>query len=79
MQVFTGAVPFHDKTPAAAAFAILKGLRPSRPENTVVTEKLWMLMNRCWAQDPRLRPDMSEVLQGLRTPSVRILPGDRHP
>lgn len=78
LQVLNGAVPFHDKTPAAAAFAILKGFRPPRPKDPTVTEKLWILMDRSWAQEPHLRPDILEVLQGLRTPSVHN-PSQRPP
>ena len=31
-----------------------------------------MLMQRCWHQDPRLRPEVSDTLEVLLTPSVLI-------
>jgi len=72
-QAFTGEVPFHDYLPAAAASAILDGKRPARPTHPSLTNKLWALMERCWNQDPLLRPEMSEVLETLRGSSVSLL------
>ena len=64
-QVFTGAVPF-DKSPlTAAVIAIMKGDRPPRPTNPACSDKLWMMMQRCWDQKPHLRPEVSEVFQVL--------------
>ena len=41
-----------------------------RPVHPTFTDNLWMLMQRCWDQDPHLRPEVSEILQVLLTPSV---------
>ena len=64
-QVFTGAIPFGDRSPSMAMIAILRGDRPLRPTHPTCTAELWTLMGRCWNQDPRLRPKASEVWKVL--------------
>ena len=64
-QVFTGATPFDDRTPEEAMEAIESGEWPLRPTHPTITDELWGLMERCWDQDPLLRPKVSEVLTGL--------------
>ena len=64
-QVFTGAIPFSNDSSPMAMLAVMRGRRPPRPTHPVFTEKLWTLMQRCWDQDPRLRPEASEVLRVL--------------
>ena len=64
-QVFTGAVPFNNDLPAAAVLAIIAGKRPPRPAHHQLTNQLWTLMQRCWDQDPHLRPEVSEVFRVL--------------
>lgn len=66
IQVFTGAVPFNGKSSAAATFDIMSGTRPERPTHPDFTTELSVLMERCWNQDPHLRPAVSEVLNVLR-------------
>ena len=68
--MFTSTIPFSNSGPAAAAKAIVNGKRPPRPLHPVLTSQLWTLVQRCWAQDPRLRPEASEVLKVLPAPSV---------
>lgn len=70
-EVFTGAVPYHGSTNAMAMWCTMEGKRPSsRPVHPVFTEELWSLMQRCWAQSPSSRPDVSEVLGILLTLDV---------
>ena len=66
LQVFTGAVPFNDTVTTAAMMAIIAGERPPRPTHRQFTSRLWILMQGCWDQDPRLRPQVLEVLRMLR-------------
>jgi len=65
-QVFTGAAPFGDRTPQKAMEAIVNGERPPRPTHSAFTDKLWILMQRCWHQDPRMRPRALELLADIR-------------
>ena len=65
MKTFTGSAPFDLHLSITATLAIMRGDRPSRPTHPDFTDELWVLMQRCWDQDPRSRPDVSEVLQNL--------------
>ena len=69
-KVFTGAAPFNSHPSMAATLVIMQGERPPRPTHPALTDELWVLMQRCWHQDPQLRPEMSEVLSILQSPSV---------
>jgi hypothetical protein len=64
-QIFTGAVPFSDSLHVAAVLAITSGKRPQRPTHPTLTDKLWKLVQDCWDQDPRLRPEGLKVLKVL--------------
>ena len=67
-KVFTGKVPFDDDASVETMVAIMDGKRPSRPIHEALTDRLWGLMQQCWAQDPCERPQMSEVLKFLNPP-----------
>ena len=69
IQIFTGAIPFADRISVAAMLAIIQGERLPRPAHPTFTNNLWIFMQRCWDQDPHLRPKVSEALQIL-TPSA---------
>ena len=70
IQVLTGAVPFGNASPVTAMLSITQGKRPPRPTHPAFTGNLWALMQRCWDQEPHLRPEVSEVLQVILTPSA---------
>ena len=63
-QVLTGKAPFiTEKTNWMVVQTMLMGNRPSRPEDPSCTDGLWALIQRCWDQDPGLRPEILEVSQ----------------
>ena len=62
-QVLTGEVPFGDKSDWVVVQAVCRGDRPSRPAHRSCTDSLWALIQRCWHQDPPLRPEILEVSQ----------------
>lgn len=70
VEVFTGAVPYSGSTNFMAMLHITQGTRPPRPTHPMFTEKIWSLMQRCWAHDPESRPEASEVLELLLTPDI---------
>lgn len=70
IQVFAGAVPFSGKPSSAATVDIMNGVRPPQPKYPTFTKELWLLMQRCWDQDPHLRPRISEALELLLTLSA---------
>ena len=70
-QVLTGEVPFSsEKTNWMVVQAVLTGGRPSRPEHRSCTDDLWALIQRCWDQDPGLRPEILEVSQTFSSVST---------
>ena len=83
MQVFTGHIPFRDRTSVMAMLSIVEGKRSPRPTHPIFTEKFWTLMQSCWDQDPHSRPRSCpvEVLQGgrcvegLRSPKCAAIVG----
>ena len=64
-KAFTGAIPFSAKPPRAAMLAIIDGERPPRPTHPVLTDELWALTQRCWDQEPHLRPSALRISYGL--------------
>lgn len=69
--------PFHDiRQPHALIEAVKSGQRPSRPNGRLVhhglDDRLWNLINRCWAQSPLDRPSASYIVQELQR--IRTLP-----
>ncbi|KAF3787682.1 Serine/threonine-protein kinase [Nymphaea thermarum] len=64
-ELLTGKLPYEYLTPLQAAVGVVqKGLRPTIPKNT--HPKLVDLLERCWQQDPSLRPDFSEIIEILQ-------------
>uniref|UniRef100_A0A7N2KTD3 Serine-threonine/tyrosine-protein kinase catalytic domain-containing protein n=1 Tax=Quercus lobata TaxID=97700 RepID=A0A7N2KTD3_QUELO len=58
-------------TPLQAAVGVVQmGLRPSIPSHT--PPKLGELLERCWQQDPSLRPEFSKILDILRHMAKRV-------
>ncbi|KAL6209188.1 hypothetical protein ACLB2K_020131 [Fragaria x ananassa] len=57
-------LPYEYLTPLQAAVGVVqKGLRPTIPKQT--HPKLTELLEKCWQQDPALRPDFSEIIDML--------------
>ena len=70
-QALSGQVPFSsEKTNWTVAPAVLGGKRPTRPAHPSCTDGLWALIQRCWAQDPQLRPEIHEVSQNFSSIST---------
>lgn len=49
----------------------IQGLRPTIPSQTY--PKLVELLERCWQQDPSLRPEFSEIVEILQQMAMRVL------
>lgn len=62
-------MPFHTiLRDAAVFFQVLQGNRPPRPFEAGMlglSDEIWDLMERCWADEPRIRPSLETVLQVL--------------
>lgn len=66
-ELLTRKIPYFElKTDLQAMFAINQGELPSSPDTTTfVRQKLWLLCNHCWQEDPQFRPAMSLVSDQL--------------
>ncbi|KAK7031183.1 hypothetical protein VNI00_013599 [Paramarasmius palmivorus] len=74
-QIITGLPPFHElKRDPAIVLAVLRGERPSKPENDRIPDDLWSLVSSCWESDPNLRPTAEDILQ--RLPPAESLPAE---
>lgn len=74
-ELLTGKLPYEYLTPLQAAVGVVqKGLRPTIPKNT--HPKLAELLERCWQQDPALRPDFSEIIPILQQIAKEVGNGD---
>uniref|UniRef100_A0ACD5XYH6 Uncharacterized protein n=1 Tax=Avena sativa TaxID=4498 RepID=A0ACD5XYH6_AVESA len=74
-ELLTGKIPYEYLTPLQAAVGVVqKGLRPTIPKNAHA--KLAELLQKCWQQDPALRPDFSEILETLQKIAEEV--GDEH-
>lgn len=74
-ELLTGKLPYEYLTPLQAAVGVVqKCLRPTIPKNT--HPKLAELLERCWQQDPVLRPDFSEIISILQQIAKEVGNGD---
>lgn len=72
LEISTGQRPFHNRPRAAAVIQdLVTGVRPMRPEADVtrrgLSDALWDLMQKCWHQNPDLRPSMSDILAQMKS------------
>ena len=72
-KAFTGVVPFNHLQSITSMVGIIQGERPPRPTSAALTDDTWGLMQRCWNQEPQLRPGIREVLQDLVSGLFRSL------
>ncbi|KAM4089480.1 hypothetical protein ACB094_07G155300 [Castanea mollissima] len=70
-ELLTGKLPYEYLTPLQAAVGVVqKGLRPIIPKHT--HPKLAELLEKCWQQDPALRPDFSEIIEILQQTAKEV-------
>ncbi|XP_059287454.1 serine/threonine-protein kinase STY46-like isoform X2 [Lycium ferocissimum] len=71
-ELLTGKLPYEFLTPLQAAVAVVqKGLRPTIPTHT--HPMLVELLERCWQQDPCLRPEFSDILEILQDMAKKMV------
>lgn len=69
-ETVTGKLPFHNDTDITVSLKVVNGERPRR--ETTFTDRLWRMLERCWAPHPDDRPTIEGVLQCLEaTPSLQ--------
>ncbi|KAH0923220.1 hypothetical protein HID58_023238 [Brassica napus] len=64
-------IPYAFLTPLQAAVGVVqKGLRPKIPKKT--NPKVKGLLERCWQQDPKERPDFEEIIEMLQQMMIDV-------
>ncbi|KAH6799880.1 ACT-like protein tyrosine kinase family protein [Perilla frutescens var. hirtella] len=75
-ELLTGKVPYAHLTPLQAAVGVVqKGLRPTIPRHT--HPSVVELLERCWQQEPSLRPEFSEITEILQVIGKKIIEEER--
>ncbi|KAF5960887.1 hypothetical protein HYC85_002096 [Camellia sinensis] len=70
-ELLTGELPYSYLTPLQAAVGVVQeGLRPTIPKHT--HPKLAELLEKCWQQNPTLRPNFSEIIEILKQISKEV-------
>jgi serine/threonine protein kinase len=67
-QVLTGETPFRSVRPAELGASVVKGLRPTKPDNAPdirFSDLLWDFVQLCWDPDMKKRPSANEVMKYL--------------
>ncbi|EPS74340.1 hypothetical protein M569_00412, partial [Genlisea aurea] len=73
-ELLTGKLPYSKLTPLQAAVGVVQqasaGLRPKIPKhgNPMLVE----LLQRCWQQEPSLRPEFTEIMVALQCISKKV-------
>ena len=73
MKALGGTTPFDNLPSISQQVKIMQGKRPPRPVDPGLTDDLWILVGRCWDQEPRSRPEMRGVLQDLASSLLQSL------
>jgi len=66
-QVLTGQQPFSEMTEIAAAYRMLSGVRPPRPNHNEMSDRVWYVVERCWHNVPSERMSAGEAFDLLET------------
>ncbi|KAL5557792.1 hypothetical protein UlMin_034003, partial [Ulmus minor] len=70
-ELLTGKLPYDNLTPLQAAVGVVrKGLRPTIPAQTHAM--LVELLERCWQQEPSIRPEFLEIQEILQNMAKRV-------
>lgn len=65
-EVFTGKIPFEELRNEVVLLHISRGNRPEMPRNAHavgLTVEMWKVLESCWQQNPKKRPEMREVVK----------------
>ncbi|KAF9789414.1 kinase-like domain-containing protein [Thelephora terrestris] len=65
IEIFTGRLPFDEYHEHQVILLLAEDKRPDKPVHPQFTPKLWSLTNKCWAKNPKRRPNIIEVLREL--------------
>jgi hypothetical protein len=65
LEVLSGKLPYYHLAKDSEVLITLHGgSHPPRPQE--LTDDHWALIIRCWAEDPRTRPDIKDVFESVQ-------------
>ena len=64
-ETISGHLPFHKDAEPTVFMKVVEGKRPLRGAR--FTDRLWEMLEQCWAPRPDARPSVEDVLQCLET------------
>jgi len=73
LELYTGKHPFSViAREEPVMLSVMNGKRPSRPldKDRALSDELWDIVQKCWAQSFSERPDMNEVLDMMKTANL---------
>lgn len=72
LQLMTGRIPYEHMQYGQVVVAIMNGVTPVQPDDTVIhdSEALHSLLNKCWTPEPSSRPTMSVVQEEVSTITI---------
>ncbi|KAI5080842.1 hypothetical protein GOP47_0004025 [Adiantum capillus-veneris] len=77
-ELLTNRMPFEGMSNLQAAYAAaFKGTRPSLSDSLNLPDELVYIMQSCWAEDPNVRPNFTQVIRMLNT-YLTTLPALEH-
>jgi len=67
IKVLSGRIPYHYiKSDAQVVLELHNGRRPRKPALSFVSDAQWEVIQLCWDDDPRARPDIAGVLSRIQ-------------
>ena len=79
--MYTGRPPFTGLTDSEVLRkVVVKKESPELPRNSPSELKeLWPILKKCWSQDPRLRPDPSEIAKNILKAALQHIESKNRP
>ena len=69
-QVHFDCLPFGEAVYFYVMNQVMRGRRPRRQADPPLREEAWKLIERCWDQDPGIRPSMDDVADTMISWSI---------
>jgi hypothetical protein len=67
VQILSGQVPYYYLArEGQVLMEVQAGRKPNRPADGFITDRLWGIINLCWADMPNDRPTMETVSRYIR-------------
>ena len=67
-QILSGVIPYHKLSNNQVIVAIMRGEKPSRPEESRISDRHWDFIQRCWLpfEERLFRPSADDACEFLR-------------